>query len=277
MLAVQYANKTSKGLLAPYIGWINWGNNLRLSNSSNTATIVNRIPGGYTISFNISISVQGDEPYSSNVLYQGFSTPTFGDAPFGNTAYTGIGGKVALYTAINQPINYNMIISFTLNNIVIKDACNNKINSFLFFAADSETTNHCITTNTIAENWSVTNNNAIWTWLQPIPAKTGNISSPVVSGNFTNTVTESGQKTQSNDTASNIFMTVSPSTIIANTNTDGGREGFAFGVIILPSEDINKYISEMHYNCTVPHQPYKCNKQIHDIFHHQYHNRCNKK
>lgn len=248
MLSVQYADSNSKGVLASSIGWINYGDSLLLSNKNNSAKITNSIPGGYSITFDMSIAITGNEPYASDVVYSGFEVPTFGNAPFGTTAYTGIKENVALYTGTNQPIGDEMKIKITLNNILIKDICGNKIDDFLFFAADAETTNQGF--GSIAETWSVTSDGTPWTWLQIIPSVSGVITGgPDVTGNFTNTVLETGLLSSSRETSSNIFMTQNPNNIIADTTTDGGREGFVFGIMIISNNKVNNIYSP--YSCGV--------------------------
>ncbi|WP_053985529.1 CshA/CshB family fibrillar adhesin-related protein [Niameybacter massiliensis] len=247
MLSVQYASKTSAGVLAQSIGWINYGTNLQLSNAHPHATITNIIPGGYRISFDASIAVTAEEPYASEVVYSGFPVPTFSAAPFGTKAYTGIRGNVALYTAINEPITVPVAIKIVLSNIILSDRCGNGVNNFLFFAADAETTNKGA--KSIAETWSVTTNGTVWSWIQIIPSENGNITAgPKVTGQSTKTVLETGQPTNASTTSSNIFMTQNPTTIVANTTTEGGREGFAFGVIVLDNDISQENVCNDCYN-----------------------------
>ena len=144
MLSVQYASKTSKGLFAPYIGWINFGSDLSLSNASPTATITNAIPGGYTIRFELTYqaTASNEGTCADLATYSGDISPTYGDAPFGNTAYTGIGGYPSLYTKVNQPIGCLLTFHFALNNLTVLDCHGCTVTDFLFFAAECESTHH---------------------------------------------------------------------------------------------------------------------------------------
>lgn len=255
MLSVKYASATSAGVLAPWIGWIDFGNNLSLSNANPNATISNSIPGGYTFSCDLSIQVTGNPQITPIVTYQGFPVPTYSAAPFGTTAYTGIGGNVALYSGANPTIGNVLQITILLSNITITDYCGNGVRNFYFFAADAESTNKG--KDSVEEIWTVTNESAPWQLVQLIPSISGvTDAGPVVTGVNTNTVVETGQRSDASTTSSNIFVTHNPTSIVATAQVDGGREGFAFGIMLNPYDcDISRYLACREIGWVYPNNP----------------------
>lgn len=231
MLQVQYAASNSKGVLAPLIGWIDFGTLLSLSQHAPTATVTNAIAGGYLISFDISLSLQGNTAALSQIKFEGTTTPTSTAAPFGNTAYTGIPGHVALYMPTAPPSNNEVMITIVLRDITVTDAFGDTVNDFFIVAADSAITRQC--PNLSPEIWSVTTDGSPWELVEEMPSTSGFLSgAPAVSGVGTRTVTETGSPSTRESTSANAFITESPCQITAKATVDGSRQGFAFGVII---------------------------------------------
>ena len=243
MLEVQYAAPNSAGVLAHKIGWVDFGNSLSLVNGSTNVRVMNKIPGGYYISFLVSLTVTGNPSVIPEINYRGFMTPTFGAAPFGTVAYTGILGNVALYTGINPTIGNIMNITITLNQIEVTDCSGKPVEDYTIYVADAETTNQGQTS--APEIWTVTSNGTVWDLVQQIPSVSGNTTAgPVVSGLQTLTVVETGEKSSASETSANVFSSKNPTKLIATAQVDGGREGFCFGIIV--NEITNK---RLHVPC----------------------------
>ncbi len=231
MLQVQYAAANSKGVLAPLIGWIDFGTLLSLTQHSATATVSNAIAGGYLISFEISLSLQGNPAAASQVKLEGTTIPTTSFAPLGTTAYTGIPGHVALYMPSAPPNNNEVMITLVLRNICVTNCQGKMVDDYFFIAADSGITRQIA--NSAAEIWSVSTDGSPWELVEEMPASNGyNSGAPIVSGIGTRTVTESGTVSTRESTSANVFLTQSPTQVIAKASVDGSRQGFAFGVII---------------------------------------------
>jgi uncharacterized repeat protein (TIGR01451 family) len=85
------------------------------------------LPGGYTISFNLTLS---GGPAAAVAL------PTYPRAYLGNTSfYTGITGKPALYQTSNATVT-----TATLSNITVLDSTNAAVAGYSFVGADAEST-----------------------------------------------------------------------------------------------------------------------------------------
>ncbi len=231
MLQVQYAASNSKGVLASNIGWIDFGTLLSLSQYSPTATVTNAITGGYLISFELCLSSQGNTTSLNQIKFEGTTVPTSTAAPFGNTAYTGIPGHVALYMP-NASLNGDELsITLALRNITVTDAYGDVVNDFFIVAADAAITRQHA--NFSPEVWSVTTDGSPWELVEEMPSVSGFTSgTPSVSGLDTRTVTEVGSTSSRESTSANVFITQSPCHITAKTTVIDSRQGFAFGVIV---------------------------------------------
>ncbi len=237
MLNVQYAEPDSKGALANLIGWIDFGTKLCLTKDHNTASVTNSLPGGYTISFDLSLDLSGDSHKSSKITYKGFTTPTFKCAPFGNTAYTGIPGRVALYMPCEPVLHGCATIALTLDNIRLTSFSGRPVTTFFMVAADAGVTNRS------TETWSVETNSNPWTLLFEMPPICKPSCGPLVTNLYTLNVSEIGTDSDLCNTAANAFITLSPSRLIARAALDGDRAGFAFGVVI--PRDVADFTSDV--------------------------------
>ena len=269
MLQVQYAATNSSGTFASLIGWIDFGTTLILSETSPSAKITNSIAGGYSISFDISICTQGNTPVTSQVVFSGAHTPVSNCVPFGNTAYVGIPGNVALYMVNTPTMNIETCTTLTLRNIVVKDSNDMPIQEYFIVAADNEITNQSPCT--LPEIWSLTTNGSAWELVDQMPATNGTTTgAPRVSGIGTQTVIETGIVSCQENTSANVFLTQSPSQIIATANVDGSRAGFSFGIIIpkQKSERTLTSIRPSQINYVSPQQsatftfPLKCGDRL---------------
>nr|WP_302600119.1 CshA/CshB family fibrillar adhesin-related protein [uncultured Cellulosilyticum sp.] len=253
MLQVQYAATNSKGVLAPLIGWIDFGTLLSLTQHSASTTVTNAIAGGYFISFDLSLSVQGNPTAAAQVKFEGFTIPTTPCAPFGKTAYTGIPGHVALYMPTTPPSGNEITITIVLRDISVTNFRGEEVPDFFLVAADSGVTREI--PNSSAETWSVTTDGSPWELVEEIPALSGFASgAPIVTGVGTKTVTETGTAATNNNISSNAFLTQCPSRLIAMATVDGSRQGFAFGVIIPDPKECHSLatIRSSHINYVNP-------------------------
>ena len=228
MLQVQYAASNSEGLLSSLIGWIDFGTILSLTKDTPTATVTNAIASGFTISFNISLHLDGDSCSVCQFKYRGFTSPVAVNVPFGNTAYTGIPGNVVLYMDNNTPTPIEATL--TLSRITVRNAFGEIVPDFFFVVADAETTTKCADTS--AETWSITTNGTTWDLVQRMPSTSGVCTGPRVNGIDTRTVSEIGNDCPMSNTSANVFLTQSPCQIEARISTPNARQGFAFGVIV---------------------------------------------
>ncbi|WP_054741701.1 CshA/CshB family fibrillar adhesin-related protein [Cellulosilyticum ruminicola] len=260
MLQVQYAASNSKGILASNIGWIDFGTLLSLSQHSPTATVTNAITGGYLISFDLCLSTQGNTTSLNQIKFEGTTIPTSTASPFGNTAYTGIPGHVALYMT-NASVNGDELnVTLALRNITVTDTYGDIINDYFIIAADAAITRQH--SNFSPEVWSVTTDGSPWELVEEIPSLSGFTSgTPSISGLNTRTVTEVGNTSSRESTSAGVFITQSPCQVTAKTTIVDSRQGFAFGVIIpqcknctplaaMRSNHIN-YINPTHYVTSV--------------------------
>lgn len=230
MLSTQKAATNSPGLFASQLEWLDFGSTLSLSNGDET-TVTNTTSDGSIITFKLSLTVTGNPSVIPQIVYQGFTTPTFGAAPFGNTAYVGIPGQIALYTGANPTIGNVMEITLTLDEITLTDRCGQPISNYTLCVADAETTNKGVTSE--AEIWKITTNTTPWSLIQQIPSISGvTTAGPVVTGLGTQIAIETGLLSSASTTSANIFSTVAPTRLIAQAQVDGGREGFCFGLLI---------------------------------------------
>ncbi|WP_054742550.1 hypothetical protein [Cellulosilyticum ruminicola] len=246
MLHVQQAEDNSKGALADVIGWIDFGTQFKLHKDNRTTTIINSLPGNYIISFDIRLDTKG----CSKISFKGVSSPICKCAPFGNTAYTGIPGKVVLTTPYDCGNHGCTHVTLTLDNIRLTSSTGIPVSNFFIIVADAGITNYC------SDTWSVTTTPNTWDLLYTMPSVCShNKSAPVVTSLFTLTVSEIGTDTDPCDTAANAFITLSPTRLLAEAdiNDDDDSIGFAFGVVI-PKEAAD-YVDNVH---TVCHRELTC-------------------
>lgn len=230
MNSVVYASTTSSGPLAPYIGWINFGQNFNLTPGGTAQTITNTIPGGYTVTFNISLTATSTPTIPSYPALTAVVPPTFTNAPFGGVQYTGITGNTSLYLATNPMINYSVTYNMQINSITVTDRCGIPIDDYIFYVADSETTT--LGSTNVPEVWTVTTNGSPFEILSHIPAYNNSTAGPIVTGTGTTSITETGTASTQADTSSYVYTTYAPTQLLASFTTDGGNQSFTFGIVV---------------------------------------------
>lgn len=241
-LKAQYANGGS-GVNATDIGWINFEENFSILNNSQPVHVVNTLKNGVIVSFDISITVNAPANIANQVGFVSSVVPTYGDAPFGNTAYTGLGGYSALMLNRNWPIGDIVVATLNLTNIQVRSCCGQAITDFVLYAADAETTNQGF--NSEAEFWEVQRpvGTGIWTLVQQMRNVSNTLTGPTISGIGTNIFTEIGTRTSNWETSAYVVSTPAPTSITAIIRTDGGREGIAFGFSVPAAA------SQISYQC----------------------------
>lgn len=224
---VKYANANSPGALPALIGWIDYGEGFKLYNGE-SANIINSIPGGYKISFNISYSINPNEP---TVTIGSFKPPVFNmnNIPFGNTAYRGIDGYVALYMPSATPEKYGLTnTTLKIANISVTKN-NNPITNYVIIAADAETTNY---SNEVLETWQATTDGGRWGLLDIMPSRDTGGEAPTIAGLGTKVVLETGRDEGMSLVESPVYLTIAPKELEFKFTTEYSREGVALGIII---------------------------------------------
>ena len=207
ILPAQYALATS-GANAGNIGWINFGEEFTILNNQGPISVVNKLKNGYFVSFDIYLNVTTESTIIDEVGYISSVIPTYSDAPFGNTAYTSIGGYSALMLNSNWPISDVIHTTITIENIAVKDCCLNPVKNFTFYVADAETTNKGVTSE--AEVWTVQTTPNIWNMVEHMQNVSGTDEGPTISGVGTNTFIEQGIETSNKVTSAYVVSTITP-------------------------------------------------------------------
>lgn len=210
-VTVKYASSSEGGNCASTIGWIDFSD--ISSVTSIPQLITNEIPGGYTITFNVSTS---EEPQT---MTPG-EVPLIANAAFGNTGYAGFpdGSNVGLLSSSDTVV-------FNINDITIRNSTGETIKNYTIVAANAETTN-------LLETWSVVTDGSDWALLDKLPPVSGSAVGPTITGLGSTTVTEVGIE-ETGSVNAPIIETNSPKNLIFNlTTTDTGNEGVAIGVLI---------------------------------------------
>lgn len=226
MLHVQQAEDNSKGALADVIGWIDFGTQFKLNKDNRTVTVTNSLPGNFIISFDISLDAKGQ--CCSKIAFKGQCSPVSKCAPFGNTAYTGIPGKVILTMPRDCGLQGCTKVTLTLDNIRLTAPNGAPVSNFFMIVADAGITN-CT-----SDILSITATPNPWDLLFTLPSVCGhNKCNPVVTNLFTLNVSEIGTDTDPCETAANAFITLSPTRLLAEADiNDDDSAAFAFGIVI---------------------------------------------
>lgn len=230
MQNVQYAQKTSPGAFASQIGWINFGPNFSLISSQNPVTVSNYIPGGYIISFQLSLVSTIDPVTTPMPAFIGMTSPRWPVVPFGNVAYQGIQGYPLLSQTSNPPVGSTLSSTISINNIRVTDRNGNKVSDYTIFVADAETTNKYINGNT--ELWQITTDGGVWKMVYHMPSFNNTLTGPIVTGVGTQQVLETGTQTEIPDTDSYIYSTASPNNLSVYLKVFDGNQAIALGIIV---------------------------------------------
>lgn len=223
MNSVVYATAGS-GKDAELIGWIDFGTGLTM-NSGDTVTIENSIPGGYTISFNMSYILDGG---ASNLQLVSTSAPIWDskDVPFGKIAYTGLNSSsVVIYE--NTGEDTYTTITVNISNLIVSDSTGNRINNYTIVLADAETTNK-------DETWQATTDGGGWILFDTMPSVSGTTDyAPSLSGLSTSSIYEQGQPdVNMADVASYVYTTFHPTKLTLVQGMRQSGEGAAIGIML---------------------------------------------
>lgn len=105
-------------------------------NASGQNLTIGPLPGGLTLTFNIrrtGLAVGN----GGNAFPTFTGSATFGQAAFGNTAYTSTPGRPALYQGTSLAATANPT-TFTLSNITLRDSANNTLTGYRIAIGDAE-------------------------------------------------------------------------------------------------------------------------------------------
>ncbi|MBE5962773.1 MAG: hypothetical protein E7256_15585 [Lachnospiraceae bacterium] len=226
-LAAQYAAFGS-GTNAAEIGWINFGTGFSLVPGQGPVRVTNTLRNGLLVSFDVQVLGVVPVEASPSVSYISSTVPIYQAAPFGNTAYTGLGGYPAIYTTASATLQTPVTTTLLINNISVRTCCGTAITNYLFYAADPETTNALL--GGTPEVWQVEAMNGIWSLTTQMRSVSGALTGPTVTGTGTGTVTLTGTTTANDTTSSYVFSTRSPQSIVTTATVNDGAQGFAFGI-----------------------------------------------
>ncbi|MEG1752166.1 MAG: hypothetical protein RR140_03470 [Clostridia bacterium] len=219
MNSVQFANPLS-GPLADKIGWIFYGTGATYAVGAPPVHVINSIPGGYTVEFDINVVGIG----SGASLIRAVHTPVYSLSAFGQTGYTSIPNDVALFQTPNTVGSKDEIIN--IKNIVVKDSNGVIQKKFKWIAADTETLD-------IGEQWISTTDGSPWLLLTNLPAVLGSTAGPAISGLNTTVVTDTG--TSVNHASGPVYITTGPNNISTRIITSE-LDAVTYGIIIDPFE-----------------------------------------
>ncbi|MGL6106726.1 DUF11 domain-containing protein, partial [Romboutsia sp.] len=185
------------------IGWFDFG----VFSIAPGQTFTNRtgtFKDGSTVTFNIS----NTSTTGGGLTFNAVAPPTFAGAAFGVTGYTGITGRVILYSSPKGGASSTLSIS----NIVVKNSSGVTIPDFELVTGDGENTNGLGTT--AFEEIYFTTNGGLWQSFTTLPAVGGGSPpfTPVVSGYGTTVVHFLGI-TNTLPRVSPIITTTSPSQV----------------------------------------------------------------
>lgn len=213
-MSFSYANPGS-GPSAGGIGWFNFGN-LTIQPGQTVSGLTGTLNDGTTVTFDLTAAnISG-----ASRDFIATTIPTYGGAPFGNLAYTGILGNPALYSTFAFAPGINGV---TMSNIVVKDSLGNPVPNYTAIVADAESTNS-------GESWTWNTDGSAWNLFTTV----GSINVPILTGLGTQTATITGINTGGSP-LDYLLSTESPTQLVLNTNTtntSGGRQAVAVGFAV---------------------------------------------
>ena len=161
------------------------------------------LPDGTTMTFKLKVS----GPVNTSA-----TAPSWTGAAVGNTAFLGISGRPILYqTAAGTSV-------VTISNIVLTPPAGGTITSYMFVAADAESSND-------GESLKFVTNGAAWTILDQVGPISGS-NYPTISGAGTTTFTETGVP----GTVGAYIVGSAAPTQVVTTMVGGGLQGAMFAV-----------------------------------------------
>ncbi|MEM1485976.1 CshA/CshB family fibrillar adhesin-related protein [Oscillospiraceae bacterium PP1C4] len=215
----------SPGNFANIIEWIDFGP-LDLAPGGPSVHVVNTIPSGYTIEFDIqNIYVSG---VMTNI--QAEPSPLSINFAFGNTGYIGIAGRpiIRMDTAGS---GYNTT-SAVIKNITVKRLSGSVVTSYDLILADAETVGMLATIPQRPEIMKFTTDGIEWNQIDNLPPVilTPNFT-PAISGVGSLVVTETGIGPLNASSTGPVFSTTRGKNIQVDMTT-AAQVAFAFGIII---------------------------------------------
>lgn len=164
------------------------------------------LPDGSVLSFNARVTG------GTGTAYNAVTSPSWTGAAVGNTAFIGIPGRPALYTAGTGTR------TITISGITIVPPAGATASVFSFVVADAESSNE-------NESLRISTNGGAWQLLDTVPPISGG-TFPTISGVGSSNVTITGV---SGTVGAHILGSNSPSTVTVET-TAGGLQGVMFAV-----------------------------------------------
>jgi len=186
--------------------WLNLANyNDATARSASGQNLSFVLPDGSTLSFNMRVT-------GTTTAYNAVAAPTWSGAAVGNTAFIGIPGRPALYTASTGTR------TVTLTGITIVPPVGATASVFSFIVADAESSNQ-------GESLRMSTNGAAWQLLDTVPPISGSLF-PTIAGVGSSNVTITGV---TGTVGAHILGSNSPTSITVET-TAGGLQGVMFAV-----------------------------------------------
>ncbi|MGL5649452.1 MAG: CshA/CshB family fibrillar adhesin-related protein [Clostridium sp.] len=211
---------TGSGTYADYIAWIDFTKELDFV-TSGPLTVLNTIPGGYTVEFTVSGAPFPNNPINETSIWS--AKPS--QVPFGYL------GKGTTYNLPTDPFfaTGGKSFVFTLSNIIVKKN-NIPITDYLFIVADAEIT-------TSGETLNISSPTANWNILDLVPNHNP-VESPIVTGVGSNTLKLTGVNY---NTGTYLFQSYNVKDIVVST-PDLFPSGVvvAFGIVVTLPPPITK-------------------------------------
>ncbi|GAA4668722.1 DUF11 domain-containing protein [Amycolatopsis dongchuanensis] len=209
------------GPSASTLCWINMANyNDTQARSSAGQNMTMRLPGGYTMTFNVINRPQGTNAFRP---LRAAAVPTWGPAYLGNRAYRGIPGQPALMANAGGTTGVWVDV-VTLRNIVVRDSAGAQVTGYALVGADAEATaaNEGIT-------WRSNQRIDLLARLSPGAGAGGCQNS--VTGLGTTTVSCAGANSTNGTWGTVLVKSVGATSFSQTLQSTGGGEGVAFAVM----------------------------------------------
>lgn len=186
--------------------WLNFNNyNDATARTAAGQNLSFTLPDGSTLSFNVRVN-------GTTTAYNAVAAPTWSGAAVGNTAFIGIPGRPALYSAAAGTR------TITLSGISITPPAGASASIYSFIVADAESSNE-------NESLQISTNGGSWQLLDSVPPSSGS-TMPGINGVGSSNVTITGV---SGTVGAYILGSNSPTSVTVQT-TAGGLQGVMFAV-----------------------------------------------
>lgn len=214
MATLSYATSSS-GPSAGGIGWINFQSGFSLAPGSTQTGLSVTLLDGSVMTFDVTNTAVAGGGFT----YTSTTAPTVADAAFGNLAYTGISGQVAL---LSNTASVQATSTISLSNISVVDPNGNPVSNYMLVAVDAEVTN------AITESIQFTSNGGYWSNFYTIG---GSRTGPSITGLGTQNVTFTGVGVAAGPSSSPVLISLSPTTVSVAVATNQ-QQAIAFGVAL---------------------------------------------